>query len=250
MSVLAELRGRLPLLSIGRRVRFRHVEHALERLPEPRRALDAGCGDGRLARRLLERAPDAEVVAIDVEPELVEANRRTGPAGIDWRLGGVGELDLPREHFDLVVCVDVMEHIRDDEAAMRWLADRLTPGGALVIHVPGAGQRHLRSVAAELEAEISAGEGPHFREGYGPAQLRALGERAGLQPLEVASTFHVALVRWAVDVETWVYLRRARWLKALLLPLLLAVQAIERRASPTRHGNGCMMVASRPAGGP
>lgn len=244
--MIGAIRLNMPLLSIGRRVRFRHLMRTLDGLAEPTDILDAGCGDGRFARSLAARYPGASVVAVDADAKAIESNRRRDRDPIIWSVGEVGSMSLPDAHFELVVCVDVLEHVRDDTAALRWLAGRVAPGGTLILHVPAAAQRHLRSVGVALSNEIRAGEGPHFREGYERDDLRRLLERSGLEVESVTSTFHSAAVRMAVDLETWLYLRRVRWLKALILPALMAAGAVERRASAQRAGNGCLALARRP----
>jgi len=244
-NVTLAVRLQVPLLSIGRRVRFRHVRRTLRQVPPPAAVLDAGCGDGRLAHSLATRYPAASVVAIDSDANVVDANRRRHSDSITWEVGEIGSAPLPGAQFDLVVCVDVLEHVRDDGAGLLWLAQQLALGGTLVLHVPAAGQRHIRSVGAALREEVSMGEGPHVREGYAPHDLRRLLVGAGLDVQSVTSTFHCAVVRGAVDCETWMYLRRARWLKALMLPVLLAAGAVERRSSTHRNGNGCLAVARR-----
>jgi magnesium-protoporphyrin O-methyltransferase len=85
------------------------------------RVLDAGCGTGALALEAARRG--AEVVAIDLSPQLVDVARRrvdevqgsTPMAGrIDWRSGDM--LDAGLGHFDHVVAMDSLIHY--DEADM------------------------------------------------------------------------------------------------------------------------------------
>ena len=238
---------RVPLVSIGRRVRFRHVGAAVEGL-SPRRALDAGCGDGRFTAWLSRRFPGAHVVGIDSDAELIARARAAAPQ-LDLRVGEVGSSGLDEERFDLIVCTDVMEHIPDDRAAFEWLAARLAPGGTLVMHVPSDRQRHFPSISESLRREIERGEGPHLREGYSAAELAQLASAAGLRVRTVAATFASAPVRWAVDTETWIQMRGLRPLKLPLLPALLGAAALERRPDPAGHGHGRLLVAEPDGGG-
>lgn len=237
-----------PILSVGRRVRFRHVLDAFRRhAGRPRSVLDAGCGDGRLAAALARLHGDARVVGVDADPRVLELRRdeESSLPNLELRVGEVGGAALP-ERFDAAVCTDVLEHVPDDERAFTWLADHLTPGGVLVLHVPASGQRHvLRSVADAMAAEVAGGRGPHVREGYTRERLRSLLTGAGFDVLELGATFHAAPTRAAADVDTWTFLRGARPVKAVLLPALLAAASVERRPAPDGAGNGLLAVARR-----
>jgi trans-aconitate 2-methyltransferase len=230
-----------PLASMGRRVRFRHVAHALQGR-EPASVLDAGCGDGRFTAWIADRFPSAAVTGMDSEPALVAAARARYPT-LDLNVGEIGSSVLEGRRFDVIVCTDVLEHIADDRAAFAWLAERLAPGGRLVLHVPADDQRHFRSISEGLRREVALGEGPHLREGYSAEELARLAAGAGLSTVSVASTFVGLPVRLAVDVETWISTHGVRALKLVLLPVLMAAVATERRPHAGRHGNGRLLIA-------
>ncbi len=230
-----------PVVSMGRRVRFRHVANAL-RAQSPRTVLDAGCGDGRFTAWLAARFPEAEVTGIDSERGLVAAAAKRYPA-LELHAGEIGSGVLDGRRFDLIVCTDVLEHIADDSAAFAWFADRLEPGGRLLLHVPGSPQRHFRSISQALRREVERGEGPHLREGYSSDELARLATGAGLRPVTIGATFVSLPVRFAVDLETWISDRGLRPLKLILLPALMAAVASERRPRPGARGNGRLLIA-------
>jgi SAM-dependent methyltransferase len=97
-----------------------------------RRVLDAGAGIGTFSS--LAAAAGADVTALEPDPAFVERLRE---------LDGVRAVEAPAEAipsglgpFDSVLCLNVLEHIRDDEAALRGFRDALLPGGALLLLVP------------------------------------------------------------------------------------------------------------------
>ncbi len=96
------------------------------------RILDAGCGSGR---NMVELARRGGVTGIEPASQSLEAARARG-------LGAVlpGSLDDPLpfddDAFDLAVALDVLEHVADDEAALRELARVVAPGGRLLVTVP------------------------------------------------------------------------------------------------------------------
>ena len=93
--------------------------------------LDAGCGEGETLSRLA-RLP-ARVVAIDADPGAVEFTRARFP-GLEVRRESVYELGFADREFDLVICLEVLEHLDDPRAALVELA-RVTARD-LVLSVP------------------------------------------------------------------------------------------------------------------
>ena len=115
------------------RGRRRIVQNELARLtvPPDARVLDAGCGSGRL---LDELTAYGSVSGLDMNPDSVEVARGRGHA--DVQEGAVESLPWEDETFDLITCLDVVEHTADDRVSMRELRRVLVPGGRLLITVP------------------------------------------------------------------------------------------------------------------
>jgi 2-polyprenyl-6-hydroxyphenyl methylase/3-demethylubiquinone-9 3-methyltransferase len=108
-------------------------EHDLKPLAG-RRAADVGCGAGLLAEPLARLG--AAVTAVDAAPENIAA-ARAHAAGqgldIDYRVGGVETLQGP---FDLVTCLEVLEHVAEPRAFVGGLARILAPDGLLILSTP------------------------------------------------------------------------------------------------------------------
>jgi 2-polyprenyl-6-hydroxyphenyl methylase/3-demethylubiquinone-9 3-methyltransferase len=119
-----------------------------------RRALDIGCGAGLLAEPLARLG--AEVTAVDAAPENIAAARLHAEGqglAIDYRAGEAAA--LAGTHFDLVTCMEVIEHVADVGAFVATLASLVAPGGLLVISTPN------RTPLSRL-AMITVGEGLGF----------------------------------------------------------------------------------------
>lgn len=100
-----------------------------------RTVLDVGCGAGLLAEPLARLG--ANVTGIDAAPENIAAARAHAEAGglaIDYRAGGIEA--VAGERFDLVTCLEVIEHVASPAAFVRGLAEALAPGGLLVMSTP------------------------------------------------------------------------------------------------------------------
>jgi len=93
-----------------------------------RDVLDFGCGLGRVAARLFDRAPDARIVGFDIDPMMLKWGEDL-LAGQPVRFVDT-TLDLPNRSFDLVIAVSVFTHL--DATTDYWLAEihrLLRPGG-------------------------------------------------------------------------------------------------------------------------
>lgn len=105
------------------------VQAILAELGGAKRVLDAGCGKGRYAALIKQQAPQAEVHAIDVSEEML----RHVPAGIHTQVSTIQNLPYPDGHFELVYCVEALEHVPNPPAALAEMARVLAPGGRLVV---------------------------------------------------------------------------------------------------------------------
>jgi 2-polyprenyl-6-hydroxyphenyl methylase / 3-demethylubiquinone-9 3-methyltransferase len=115
-----------------------------------KRALDMGCGAGLLAEPLARLGGD--VTGIDAAPENIAAAQRhalgTGLT-IDYRIGeGPPEVGAP---FDLITCLEVIEHVGEPAGFVAQLAGALAPGGLMILSTPN------RTALSRL-ALISIGE--------------------------------------------------------------------------------------------
>jgi SAM-dependent methyltransferase len=103
VSVIDVLHGRL---IFGRRV-DRLADALSARLPENATVLDIGCGDGSIARAILERRPDVAMNGVDV---LVRADTRIPVTGYDG-----STLPFADRSFDAACLVDVAHHTDDPQ---------------------------------------------------------------------------------------------------------------------------------------
>ncbi len=105
----------------------------LQRLPirPPARVLDAGCGSGRT---LLELQRYGEVCGIELDQQAAAFAARRG--SFDVRVGRLELMPWADASFDLITCLDVIEHTPDDVVTLRELRRVSKPGGWLLLTVP------------------------------------------------------------------------------------------------------------------
>ncbi len=115
------------------RGRRRIIRAALARLPLPRSAvvLDAGCGSGRTMQEL---AAYGEVHGIELDPQAAALARDR--AWGEVRIGRLEQLPWEAATFDLITCLDVIEHTPDDRLTLSELRRVSKPGGWLLVTVP------------------------------------------------------------------------------------------------------------------
>ncbi len=96
----------------------------------PGRALDAACGTGRHARRLVDLG--WTVTGVDLTPEMLEHARAAVPEAT-FEEGDLRALPAPDASFDAVVCGLALAHLPDPLPALAELARVLRPGGEAVV---------------------------------------------------------------------------------------------------------------------
>ncbi|HEU5425833.1 MAG TPA: class I SAM-dependent methyltransferase [Actinocrinis sp.] len=134
--------------------------------------LEIGCGMGALGVRLSTRY---RYLGLEPSPESFAVAEQRMAVGGRGEVRNVLAEDLdPADRFDLVCAFEVLEHIEDDAAALRSWAQRVRPGGWLLLSVPA----HQKRFAAG--DEITG----HFRR-YEPADLASLLEKTGFVRPEV-----------------------------------------------------------------
>jgi len=120
------------------------------------RALDAGCGSGRVSAELLRRLPRGRLTAVDGSAAMIaKAQERLGDRA-DYLVADLAELEID-EPIDLIFSTATFHWLPDHELLFRRLRAALRPCGRLVAQCGGAG-----NVAAYAEAIARAAAQPRF----------------------------------------------------------------------------------------
>ena len=111
-----------------------HALMPILKLPNPH-VLEIGCSSGYLLQDLLKRAKHATIVGSDYIKELLYtvANRLRGIPIVQF---DITQCPFEDSQFDGIVMLNVLEHIKDDTAALKQVYRILKPGGIAVIEVP------------------------------------------------------------------------------------------------------------------
>src|ERR1022692_4731868 len=100
------------------------------------RVLDIGCGPGITVRHLIERG--FECYGVDISNEMIAQCRRDFGHlhRAHFLTGRIEALPFPDAHFDVVLCIGVMEYLENDRVAVSELARVVKPGGSVIGSLP------------------------------------------------------------------------------------------------------------------
>jgi len=156
------------------------------------RVLDFGCGSGLVVASLEQAGYDSH--GVDFSREAIDFGVEKGVRNLHVIAGE--KLPFADSSFDAVVCMDVLEHLRDEQPALAEMRRVLKPGGVLVVMVPAYGWLWGRQ-----------DETAHHYRRYTLGRLGEVVRHGTLMPLEKRSYFNtllfplVALVR----VGSWIF---------------------------------------------
>jgi SAM-dependent methyltransferase len=140
-----------------------------------RRVLDYGCGDGSFLAMLMDgEAAPREAVGAELSDGLVEDCRRRHGAREGLHFICVEELSACEHEgaYDLVVCMEVLEHVIEVEPLLEHLARLVAPGGRLVVSVPV--ETGLPLLVKQFERRVAGWRGIGDYPGTSPYTAREL----------------------------------------------------------------------------
>lgn len=117
---------------VARRMILTDVLSRLIRKGSKTSILEAGCGTGGNLAML---AGFGDVKAFEPEPSALTMAGQDTPA--ELKAGHLPDgIPFEKSSFDLIVMLDVLEHVREDTSSLKALSDHLKPGGRILITVP------------------------------------------------------------------------------------------------------------------
>ena len=111
------------------------------------RALEIGCGEGATLAHMMQQGLVRWAAGIEIAPAAAEKAQARLDRVIVGNVENLADDDLPGD-LDLILCLDVLEHLIDPWTAVRRLAAKLGPGGVLIACIPNI--RHLGTLGPLL----------------------------------------------------------------------------------------------------
>jgi 2-polyprenyl-6-hydroxyphenyl methylase/3-demethylubiquinone-9 3-methyltransferase len=178
-------------------LRLRYVQRAVEL--KGAAALDVGCGGGILSEALARAG--ARVLGIDLSQavlDVAELHALEGKIEVEYKPMAAEQLALEQPAaFDLVTCMELLEHVPDPAAMVAALAALVKPGGDVVVST--LNRKPLAFAVAIIGAEYIARILPRGTHEYlkfiRPSELARWGREAGLELIDLTGITYNPLTR-------------------------------------------------------
>jgi SAM-dependent methyltransferase len=213
--------------------------------------LDAGSGFGQYDRFILKEFNNVKVHSVDVKEDYNADNREyfkseAANGRIEIYEANLLEFSSDKK-FDMIICIDVLEHIAEDHLVLKNLSKTMKQDGIFIMHSPS----HYSEEDAD-EDETFVGE--HARTGYSKDEIDKKMMEADLHPQKIHYTYGAAGRRaWVLSVKWPMLWFNKIGLFALLpllfyypvvLPFCLVLNAADQFTENER-GNGIYAIAKK-----
>jgi SAM-dependent methyltransferase len=198
-----------------------HIKKELKKYrkenPGDIRVLDAGSGFGQYTYYMMKLSKSWTITGIDVKTEqisdcneFIKKIRKEHRA--NFKVADLTTFHEP-ESYNLILCIDVMEHIENDAEVFRNFVKVLKPGGVVLISTPSdQGGSDVHEVDDESFIE------EHVRDGYNIAEIEAKLRSAGFMNVESRYSYgKPGNISWKISMKYPItMLNRSKWLYVIL----------------------------------
>lgn len=182
-----------------------HVRRSLKTIsrsyPGEASVLDAGAGFGQYTWRMSRMNRKWKIRAVDISDEYVEESKKFfESAGLSERIV-CEKADLTALNdtgkYDLILCVDVIEHIEDDRGVFSNFFRALTDGGRLLISTPSdPGSHHSHEISGSSIVD------EHVRDGYSRQDITDKLKDAGFSNIIISYTYGIpGKLSWKLSMK-------------------------------------------------
>jgi len=179
--------------------------------------LDAGCGFGQYSYYFLRKFPKCTVKGIDIsEDHIIRARdffKSCGYKSFDFRTADLTKY-TDKNAYNVIISVDVMEHILEDEMVFRNFYESMASGGVLIINTPsdkGGSDVHDDHHGSFIDE--------HVRNGYSPAEINEKLTKAGFSGIRANYTYGLpGRISWILSMKYPITLLNISRLFFILLP--------------------------------
>ncbi|MFW5645039.1 MAG: class I SAM-dependent methyltransferase [Bacteroidota bacterium] len=192
-------------------------------LPEKAEFLDAGSGFGQYSFFLARKFPAAKILGIDVKEEQIEDcnhffKKKSMEDRINFEVGDLTRYEDP-ERFNLILSVDVMEHIEEDVKVFENFHRSLADKGVLLISTPsdqGGSDVHEEHEESFIDE--------HVRDGYNIEEIKEKLNKAGFSKINAHYSYGTpGKISWRLSMKYPISLLNVSKLFFILLPVYYLV---------------------------
>ena len=189
----------------------------------PKHIVDAGSGFGQYVFYLSKKFPDSQITGLDIKQEQVDdCNAFFNSIGrhekISFAYADLTTMEADKL-YDMVLSVDVMEHIQDDQTVFNRFYNALKPGGILLISTPsdqGGSDVHHDHEESFIDE--------HVRDGYGVGDIKEKLQSAGFSDIHIRYSYgKPGKISWKFSMKYPILLANVSKLFLLLLPFYYLV---------------------------
>jgi len=188
--------------------------------------LDAGSGFGQYSWTLSKLGARYQIKGVDVKEEQIEdCNHfftKAGKSGqVSFSKADLTQLVEP-SRYNLILSVDVMEHIENDRQVFRNFHESLTPGGMLLISTPS--DKGGSDAEEHHHDEVSGFIDEHVRDGYSPEDINYKLEDAGFKHIKILYSYgKPGHISWLLSMKFPILMLNTSHLFFILLPFYYLV---------------------------
>lgn len=211
--------------------------------------LDAGSGFGQYTYRMHRMNAGWKIKGVDVKEEQIEDCSsffaKIKAHNVKFEYADLTEF-TEEASYDMILSVDVMEHIEDDISVLKNFCSSLKKGGRVIISTPsdrGGSDVHHDHDESFIDE--------HVRDGYGIEEIDNKLREAGFSKVMASYTYgRPGRISWRLSMKVPILLLNASWLFAVLLPfwyiivmpLALVLNYFDTKVSHA-EGTGLLVVA-------
>ncbi len=212
---------------------------------------DAGTGFAQYTYFISKKFPSTKILAVDIKEDYLadakEFFQKSNIKNVEFKVDDLKTISYKSE-FDLILCVDVMEHIDDDVLVLKNFYDALKTDGYLIINTPsiyGGSDVHNQDDKSFIEE--------HFRNGYSKEELNDKLNRVGFANVEGFYTYgFFGDKAWRIGIKfPMILLNKSKLLLFILpvyylvaLPLFLLFNYLDTK-SKIQKGTGLIIIAKK-----
>lgn len=230
---------------IGFQVRSLYFENILGKKLKGKKinaVLDAGSGIGMYSVWLAKKFPKAQVTGGDIDLEKIkfstEFAEKNNVKNLSFVFQDVTKKTTKKNLYDLIVSIDVLEHIENYKDVLKNFSSLLTPGGYLYIHTPQPEQKRIFKRMKKWSHE------GHVHEGYTPQELAETLSKLGFKVLEKQETFgFFGKLAWELNHMSF---KKGFVVSGLIYPLLYPLAGLDL-ARNNSNGLGTAILAQKKA---
>lgn len=198
-----------------------HVHKELKtwfaQFPTKKKVLDAGCGFGQYSFWMAQRDASLNIHSVDVKTDYLQDCdkffKSCGITNVKFETADLVHFNNPNS-YDLVVCVDVMEHILEDVEVFKCFHKNMNTGGMVLISTPS--DQGGSDVNADSEESFI---GEHVRDGYNLQEIQDKLKSAGFSKTEARYSYGApGKIAWRFSMKYPIQMLNFSKLLYIILP--------------------------------